>query len=153
MKLMLNKIFYMLTYNDISFLTRQIFDICLYGCLNYSKYLIWDFIFYYLSLFLNYIIILMWMCGDAYWVVKLSHPPFFSFSFQNCMILIIGYDLDSWVNGWIDRISLIPDQMIKKIKFIIMQNFIIMKLNYYYLWISKYYNKFYRPCIFFKILL
>ena len=92
------KVFHLLTYDDVSILTRQ----KIYGCLQYSRYWIWNFVFYCLSLFSDYII-LVWY-ENFYWAVKLT-PLHFSFFSQSYRMLMIGYGLDVWVSRWIDRMS------------------------------------------------
>ena len=48
-----------------------------------------------------------------------AHLLYFSFSSWSCRMLMIGYGLDLQMNGLIDRTSLMSDQMVEEIKFLI----------------------------------
>ena len=61
-----------------------------------------------------------------------AHTPSFSFSSQSYKMSMVGYGMDLWVSGCIDRVPLIPDQRIEGMLIVIMQVlWIIVEINYY----------------------
>ena len=67
-----------------------------YGYLQYFRYWIWDFMLYCLSLFLYYIIILMWYVG--FLLDCKAHTPQFLFFFSEL------HDAHDWqVSGWTNK--------------------------------------------------
>ena len=79
--------------------------------------------------------ILLYQCDMRILMGYKAHTPSSFFSSQSYKMSMVGYGMDLWVSGCIDRVPLIPDQRIEGMLIVIMQVLlVIIEIRYYGCW-------------------
>ena len=122
-------------------LNKSVSPVNIWWCIYFNKTEnLWMFALFW-TLNMRFYILLLILIFRLYYYISViwkfllgckAHTPLSFFSSQSYKMSMVGYGMDLWVSGCIDRVPLILDQRIEGMLIVIMQVlWIIVEINYH----------------------